>query len=463
MGIVLLTACENLDLSKVSPEDAAKIANAAIVCPDNYLRFGVDCCLDKNNNSLCDKDEGQEQSNTISENEECKSDSDCKQGDFCYYSALNNFHKCVSKEDHGSKAWVSNVSIVPEEETNMCVNECNTHKCEGVNYFACTEGDDGCYHLAKEGVVTMGRCDVNCLTDSDCGTGKECHYSALNQFYACGYKQTTVTVTPVVEKTYEEYTLEKTSSDEASFNFVNVDGKKIEIPIYLNTFSSPSSTWKSVSYSNGKTDNENILAPSSGFYVTCGSYSDPLKDCEGVRILASDFGGVAHIFEVSNIDPIQNKIDLYDQTYGRTYADLTYTPGTSSALDLGSFGQITVYIVNGDANKPSEFTIKDSLHSEIKTKAGTKLEFSYSGQINSIKIKETYTIKGSNGKSLNDMILYAENYDGNLKLSAKVDNSQIQLSSLGSGSDFSVATTPVGTKVTVDTTNFDSVHVEVPN
>ena len=51
----LITACDNVDLSKVSAEDVNKV----IVCPDKYIRFGSSCCLDANDNKICDKDETQ--------------------------------------------------------------------------------------------------------------------------------------------------------------------------------------------------------------------------------------------------------------------------------------------------------------------------------------------------------------------------------------------------------------------
>lgn len=55
--IFALTACENIDVSKISDQDLQRIADKAIVCNTPYMRFGQGCCLDQNNNSICDQDE----------------------------------------------------------------------------------------------------------------------------------------------------------------------------------------------------------------------------------------------------------------------------------------------------------------------------------------------------------------------------------------------------------------------
>lgn len=53
----MLTGCDNVDVSKVSDSDIKRIADNVIVCDAPYIRHGVDCCLDKDSNSVCDKDE----------------------------------------------------------------------------------------------------------------------------------------------------------------------------------------------------------------------------------------------------------------------------------------------------------------------------------------------------------------------------------------------------------------------
>ncbi len=64
LGLILIIAislygCEGVDLSKVSDEDLARLSEKAIVCNEPYIRFGTSCCLDQNNNKICDRDERQ--------------------------------------------------------------------------------------------------------------------------------------------------------------------------------------------------------------------------------------------------------------------------------------------------------------------------------------------------------------------------------------------------------------------
>lgn len=57
ISLFFLTACENIDLSKVSDEDLGRLAEKAVVCNKPYIRFGTSCCLDTNDNKICDRDE----------------------------------------------------------------------------------------------------------------------------------------------------------------------------------------------------------------------------------------------------------------------------------------------------------------------------------------------------------------------------------------------------------------------
>jgi hypothetical protein len=58
MSLIFLSACDGIDISNLSDEDLERISNKAIVCNSPYIRFEMGCCLDNDNNSVCDKDEG---------------------------------------------------------------------------------------------------------------------------------------------------------------------------------------------------------------------------------------------------------------------------------------------------------------------------------------------------------------------------------------------------------------------
>lgn len=53
VSLLVITACSNIDLSKVSEEDIDKV----IKCDKPYIRFASGCCLDTDENKICDEDE----------------------------------------------------------------------------------------------------------------------------------------------------------------------------------------------------------------------------------------------------------------------------------------------------------------------------------------------------------------------------------------------------------------------
>lgn len=55
--LIILSGCSNVNLAEVSDEDLERISDKAVVCNEPYIRFGTSCCLDNNNNSICDEDE----------------------------------------------------------------------------------------------------------------------------------------------------------------------------------------------------------------------------------------------------------------------------------------------------------------------------------------------------------------------------------------------------------------------
>tara|TARA_Y100000310_G_C20680163_1_gene815466 strand:+ start:1077 stop:2279 length:1203 start_codon:yes stop_codon:yes gene_type:complete len=55
--ITLIAGCDDLDVSKLSDEDLERISEKAVVCDKPYIRIGMECCLDQNDNKICDRDE----------------------------------------------------------------------------------------------------------------------------------------------------------------------------------------------------------------------------------------------------------------------------------------------------------------------------------------------------------------------------------------------------------------------
>ncbi len=54
---LLLISCSEFDVSQISDEDMQRISQHAVVCNPPYIRHGTGCCLDINENGICDEDE----------------------------------------------------------------------------------------------------------------------------------------------------------------------------------------------------------------------------------------------------------------------------------------------------------------------------------------------------------------------------------------------------------------------
>lgn len=74
LTLFLLAGCSNVDLSEVSDEDLERISEKAVVCNEPYIRVGVECCLDKDNNNICDRDEELVESTIFNELEDADQD-----------------------------------------------------------------------------------------------------------------------------------------------------------------------------------------------------------------------------------------------------------------------------------------------------------------------------------------------------------------------------------------------------
>lgn len=58
--LIFLTACQGVDINSMSDEDLQRVSDKLVTCNKPYIRFASTCCLDKNDNSICDKDENNE-------------------------------------------------------------------------------------------------------------------------------------------------------------------------------------------------------------------------------------------------------------------------------------------------------------------------------------------------------------------------------------------------------------------
>lgn len=67
------------------------------------------------------------------------------------------------------------VSNTPDANTNIvqCSNECTSDECDGFVYKSCEKQSNGCYAFVNKGII-IGKCGVECLTNTDCANGEEC-------------------------------------------------------------------------------------------------------------------------------------------------------------------------------------------------------------------------------------------------------------------------------------------------
>lgn len=56
-GLAIFSGCAGVDLSSVSDEDLERVSEKAVVCNAPYIRVGIECCLDSDENKICDRDQ----------------------------------------------------------------------------------------------------------------------------------------------------------------------------------------------------------------------------------------------------------------------------------------------------------------------------------------------------------------------------------------------------------------------
>jgi hypothetical protein len=110
-ALVVITACDNIDVSKISDEDMARIANNAIVCNSPYIRFETGCCLDQNNNNVCDVDEGLKTDNKSNVNTELQKDNE---------NELNSAATCANKGGVCKDVCDNEKPIPNSDNTRLC-------------------------------------------------------------------------------------------------------------------------------------------------------------------------------------------------------------------------------------------------------------------------------------------------------------------------------------------------------
>lgn len=257
---------------------------------------------------------------------------------------------------------------------------------------------------------------------------------------------------------YEKYELKTSGDKDAKFTFINNDAKEIELPMYYNG--------STVKLASGDNADDQFLANSTNGKLSynsniCAPTSLDVEDCEGVSVIGVTSGGETHIFTINNIDTAKNETDLKDETYGRTHDNVAFKLGINSALDLGSFGTFNVTITTAN------LTVLQTAKGKIETNNKASIDIlKASGNQN-----VSFAISESNRNSNNT--IPDELSASTFTLNAIPDNgadTEVDVTASGGtydvaveeDSDYDVLVSLVGTKVTVDSQNQNSVVVEMP-
>lgn len=253
---------------------------------------------------------------------------------------------------------------------------------------------------------------------------------------------------------YETYNIKTAGDEDAKFEFINSDGKDIELPFYLND--------NRVFIGDGEDVDERYygaevsgLGAGNVLESICTSTSTPVSvdDCEGMKIIATPKNnGEIHIFEITNIN--DDTIDVEDIVYGRSFTDIQYEDDTLLTLDLGSFGALIKVNINKGTGK---LTVSDTLNSPMELKNNANL--------NIITYLDGTEMKITEGDAGSNTILVNVKADSDEDIVVKADwetTSGTTTSQLDEDSDYTVKVSSAGTKVTVDDDG-KSVEIETPD
>ncbi|MBR9703076.1 hypothetical protein GOV10_03510, partial [Candidatus Woesearchaeota archaeon] len=57
IALLALIGCAEIDTTTISDEELQRLSEQFIVCEEPYIRHGQGCCIDQDNNKICDSDE----------------------------------------------------------------------------------------------------------------------------------------------------------------------------------------------------------------------------------------------------------------------------------------------------------------------------------------------------------------------------------------------------------------------
>jgi hypothetical protein len=199
MGIILLSVClflsgcSGFNVNSLSDRDLQRISDKAVVCNAPYIRFGASCCIDQNNNSICDTDESATSTTPV---EGVKCINECSE-DLClngeYIACQTKSDGCKDKVNKGKLLGKCGIICLSDNDCSStekcngntceaieCTNQCTADTCKGTTYLKCMTANTGCKIKEDMGIV-KDKCGVECLKNSDCTSNKICSsHSCVN-------------------------------------------------------------------------------------------------------------------------------------------------------------------------------------------------------------------------------------------------------------------------------------------
>jgi hypothetical protein len=196
--MLFVVGCE-LNVGNISDDDIKRISENAVVCNEPYIRVGLECCLDINNNNICDSDEKEILSNLKDTSEDDTTTTDTSKDDTTTTDTSKDDTTTTdtskddtittdtseddttttdtSKDDttttDTSKDDTTTTDTSKDDDGISCTSECQQSICDGFDYTDCIKASDGCKYLVYQG-LTIGKCGVKCLDDNGCSLGNMC-------------------------------------------------------------------------------------------------------------------------------------------------------------------------------------------------------------------------------------------------------------------------------------------------
>jgi len=195
VGLILILAVFLSGCINLSEDDAKKLgndlSNTLIVCEEPYMRLGSDCCLDKDSNKICDKDESGSDTLPPTNQEDFCSSPYIQVGTECCLDQNNN--KICDSDDSDTEAPIVTTDDDNNEETNdgnedivappasddgtlLAGAEYGEVRAEDNQYYGCqyTSADDG-WDVTKIGSISYYNPDGSFAERTD-----QCEYGTNN-------------------------------------------------------------------------------------------------------------------------------------------------------------------------------------------------------------------------------------------------------------------------------------------